>query len=271
MVRRRLDAELVRRGLASSREEARTLVAGGAVLVAGAPTSKPDRLVAEDEALVVGGPGRRFVSRGGEKLDAALERFRVAVSGRRCLDAGASTGGFTDCLLQRGAGFVLAVDVGYGQLHPKLRQDPRVAAAERTNVRHLRVADLNGPFELVVADLSFISLRAVAHNLAGELAAQGADVVLLVKPQFEAGKEHAARGRGVIRDAAVRRQALEDVASALVETGASIMGAMASPLLGPAGNAEYFLHARAHDGGGWVDGGPALDAMLDAAVAESPS
>jgi 23S rRNA (cytidine1920-2'-O)/16S rRNA (cytidine1409-2'-O)-methyltransferase len=271
VVRRRLDAELVRRGLAASREEARTLVAHGAVLVAGAPTSKADRMVAEDEPVVVAGPGRRFVSRGGDKLDAALRRFRAEVSGRRCLDAGASTGGFTDCLLQHGAASVLAVDVGYGQLHPKLRHDPRVVAAERTNVRHLRVTDVGGPFAVVVADLSFISLRAVVPSLAGELAAQGADLIVLVKPQFEAGRAQASRGRGVIRDAAVRRRALEDVASALVEAGTTIMGAMASPLLGPAGNAEYFLHARAHAGGGWVAGGTALDAMLDAAVAESPS
>jgi 23S rRNA (cytidine1920-2'-O)/16S rRNA (cytidine1409-2'-O)-methyltransferase len=271
VVRRRLDAELVRRGLASSREEASALLAEGAVLVAGAPTSKADRMVGEDEPLVVHGPGRRFVSRGGEKLEAALERFALDVSGRRCLDAGASTGGFTDCLLQRGAASVHCVDVGYGQLHPRLRHDSRVVVAERTNVRHLRVGDLGGPFEVVVGDLSFISLRTVVPSLAGELAGQGADVVLLVKPQFEAGRAQASRGKGVIRDATVRRAALGDVASALVETGATIMGAMASPLLGPAGNAEYFLHARAHTTGGWVDGGPALDAMLDAAVAESPS
>lgn len=270
MARRRLDAELVRRGLAASREEARTLVAGGAVLVAGAPASKPDRLVAEHEPLLVSGSGRPFVSRGGEKLDGALERFAVDVTDRRCLDAGASTGGFTDCLLRRGAASVLAVDVGYGQLHPQLRHDPRVVVAERTNVRNLRVADLDGPFEVVVADLSFISLRAVVPALAGELASRRAELVFLVKPQFEAGREQADRGRGVIRDAVVRRRALADVASALVETGATIMGAMASPLLGPAGNAEYFLHARAHEGGGWADGGSALDAMLDAAIAETP-
>ena len=260
----------MRRGLATSREDARRLVADGAVLVAGAPASKPDRLVAEHEPLLVGAAYRRFVSRGGEKLEAALERFGVDVTGKRCLDAGASTGGFTDCLLQRGAASVLAVDVGYGQLHPKLRHDRRVVVAERTNVRRLRVADLEGPFEVVVADLSFISLRTVLPNLAGELAAPSADLVLLVKPQFEAGRQHAVRGRGVIRDPSVRRGALADVASALVDTGASIMGAMASPLLGPAGNAEYLLHARAHAGGGWVDGGPALDAMLDAAIAETP-
>jgi 23S rRNA (cytidine1920-2'-O)/16S rRNA (cytidine1409-2'-O)-methyltransferase len=271
LARRRLDAELVRRGLAASREEARNLVEGGVVRVAGAPASKPDRLVAEHEPVLVSGAGRPFVSRGGEKLEAALARFRVDVAGKRCLDAGASTGGFTDCLLQRGAATVLAVDVGYGQLHPKLRHDPRVVVAERTNVRLLRAADLAGTFEVVAADLSFISLRAVVPNLAGDLACPGADLVLLVKPQFEAGRQHAARGRGVIRQPAVRRGALADVASALVETGATIMGAMASPLLGPAGNAEYFVHARAHEAGGWVDGGPALDAILDAAIAETPS
>ena len=267
MVRRRLDHELVRRGLAASREQARALVEDGAVLVKGGPADKPGRLVGEDEALVVQAPPR-FVSRGGEKLDAALDIFAVAVEGRRALDAGASTGGFTDCLLQRGALHVVAVDVGHGQLHPKLRQDPRVSVFERTNVRDLDAAAVGGPFDVVTADLSFISLTSVAPVLAGELAIPGGAVVVLVKPQFEAGRQAVQRGRGVVRDQAVRRAALERAASALARAGATIMGAMASPLLGPAGNAEFFLHARGHGAGG--TGHAELSAMLDAAVADAP-
>ena len=268
MARRRLDRELVRRGLAQSGEQARELVARGVVLVSGAVADKASRLVADSDPVVVQGAARRFVSRGGDKLDAALDRFALQVSGRRALDAGASTGGFTDCLLRRGAAAVVAVDVGYGQLDPGLRADARVTVLERTNVRHLRSEDLGGPFDLVVADLSFISLTAVVPLLAGALAAPGADVVLLVKPQFEAGRVAVARGRGVIRDPALRRQALAGVASALAGVGASIMGAMASPVLGPAGNVEFLLHARAHAGAAPPSVG--LDALLDAAVAESP-
>jgi 23S rRNA (cytidine1920-2'-O)/16S rRNA (cytidine1409-2'-O)-methyltransferase len=159
-VRRRLDTELVRRGLAISRERARALVEGGAVLVGGSLAEKPARLVSESEPVVVlDMASRRFVSRGGEKLDAALDRFDVVVSGRRCLDAGASTGGFTDCLLRRGASAVVAVDVGHGQLDASLRQDPRVEVLERTNLRTLEPVAVGGtPFALLVADLSFISL-----------------------------------------------------------------------------------------------------------------
>ncbi len=230
-------------------------------------------MVSESEPVVVVEDSRRFVSRGGDKLDAALERFGVDVSGRRCLDAGASTGGFTHCLLRRGAAAVVAVDVGYGQLDPALRGDARVEVLERTNVRALGPADVGGHrFEVVVADLSFISLATVAPVLAGALAAPGADIVVLVKPQFEAGRAEVSRGRGVIRDPEVRRGALVRVASALTSQGATIMGAMASPLLGPAGNAEFFLHARAHGadpahGGRLPDG---VVAALDAAVGAAP-
>jgi 23S rRNA (cytidine1920-2'-O)/16S rRNA (cytidine1409-2'-O)-methyltransferase len=270
----------VRRGLAGSRESARALVESGAVLVGGAPAGKPARLVAESEPVVVVGRATRFVSRGGDKLDAALDRFAVEVSDRRCLDAGTSTGGFTDCLLRRGAASVLAVDVGYGQLDPRLRRDPRVTVRERTNVRALTSDDLPaGPVDLVVADLSFISLTTVAPILAGPLAGPGADIVVLVKPQFEAGRAEVGRGRGVIRDPAVRRRALGSVASALASQGATIMGAMASPLLGPAGNAEFLVHARAHaapeagftfDVGGAITVDASVAAMLDAAVADAP-
>jgi 23S rRNA (cytidine1920-2'-O)/16S rRNA (cytidine1409-2'-O)-methyltransferase len=214
----------------------------------------------------------RFVSRGGAKLDAGLARFGVDVSGRRCLDAGASTGGFTHCLLQRGADIVVAVDVGYGQFDLRLRDDPRVRLLERTNIRSLRLADAGGvPFEVEVADLSFISLDSVAPVLCGGLAGPGADLVVLVKPQFEVGRAEAARGRGVVRDPTLRRQALGRAASALASQGATIMGAMASPVLGPAGNAEFLLHARAHERPAGIGALPAAVCdWLDDAVAAAP-
>ena len=226
-------------------------------------------MVAAHEPVLLTGDGPRFVGRGGEKLDAALDRFAVPVAGRRALDAGASTGGFTDCLLQRGAAEVVAVDVGYGQLHERLREDPRVVVRERTNVRDLAPGDLGEPFPLVVADLSFISLRAVAAPLVG-LAAAGADLVWLVKPQFEAGREEAARGRGVVRDPDVWRRVLGEVGSALGALGAAIMGAMASPLRGADGNVEFLLHARTPPVPPIPAGAPVeLDALVEAAVAEA--
>ena len=176
---------------------------------------------------------RRFVSRGGEKLDAALERFAVTVEGRTCLDAGASTGGFTDCLLKRGASRVWAVDVGHGQLAPELRDDPRVVVVERCNLRHATLESLGAlPFEVLVADLSFISLTVVAPTLATGLATPGADLVLLVKPQFEAGRAEVGRGRGVIRDPGIWRDAVVRVGNAFASQGAAIMGVMASPFSG---------------------------------------
>ena len=260
-VRRRLDAELVRRGLVPSREAASAAVAEGRVLVAGAPAHKPARLVAAAEPIELLGPPPRFVSRGGEKLDAALEAFGVDVTGRRALDAGASTGGFTDCLLQRGAVSVTAVDVGYGQIHERLRADPRVRVLERTDVRHF-VADV--PFDLVVADLSFISLVTVAPALLGANAAPGADVVVLVKPQFEAGRVEASRGRGVVRDPAVWRQVLDRVRVALEGREAAMMGVMVSPLTGADGNVEFLAHLRAHRSGP-PEGGVDLDSVVEAA------
>ena len=213
------------------------------MLVGGAPASKPAHLVDPGQAVEVVGPGPRFVGRGGEKLDAALERFTVPVAGRRALDAGASTGGFTDCLLQRGAAEVIAVDVGYGQLHERLRADPRVDVRERTNVRSLDRDAIGGPVDLVVADLSFISLRTVLPALV-PLVEPGGDLVLLVKPQFEAGRREAARGSGVIRDPEVWRRVVDEVATAAAEQRADRMDEMASPLTGADGNVEYLLHVR---------------------------
>ena len=247
------------------------------MLVGGAQADKAARLVRHDEPLeVLDDASERFVSRGGDKLDAALTRFAVDVAGRRCLDAGASTGGFTDCLLRRGAASVVAVDVGYGQLHPRLRHDGRVTVRERTNVRALRAADLpGGRVELVVCDLSFISLTVVAPVLLGELPRPGADVHALVKPQFEAGRAEVSRGRGVVRRPGARLEALRAVASAFASQRASIMGAMASPVLGPAGNAEFFIHARTWSSGPAApDGGRGdedLEAVLAAAVEAAPA
>jgi 23S rRNA (cytidine1920-2'-O)/16S rRNA (cytidine1409-2'-O)-methyltransferase len=215
---------------------------------------------------VVRGDGPRFVGRGGEKLAAAIDRFAVPVDGSRALDAGASTGGFTDCLLQYGARCVVAVDVGYGQLHERLRADPRVESVERTNVRDLVPGDLGPPFDLVVADLSFISLRTVLAPLLGQAVA-GAHVVLLVKPQFEAGRDEAARNRGVIRDPAVWRRVLDEVLIALRATGAAIMGAMVSPLTGTDGNVEFLVHARATTAADADRAGDYATAAVDEALA----
>jgi len=213
------------------------------VTVGGAIADKPARLVAPADAIEVRGPARSFVSRGGDKLAAALDRFDVDVDDRRVLDAGASTGGFTDCVLQRGARRVVAVDVGYGQLHEKLRADERVDVRDRTNVRGIDAEAIGGAVDLVVADLSFISLRTVAPALLG-CARPGADLILLVKPQFEAGRAEASSGRGVIKDPEVQARVLEEICADLRERGANIMGTMESPITGADGNREFLVHAR---------------------------
>jgi 23S rRNA (cytidine1920-2'-O)/16S rRNA (cytidine1409-2'-O)-methyltransferase len=199
--------------------------------------------VAPDEPIVlVSAP--RFVSRGGLKLEAALEAFELSVAGVRTLDVGASTGGFTDCLLQRGAAHVVAVDVGHGQLHERLRADGRVTVRERCNVRRITAADLDGErFAVVVADLSFISLTTVTPALL-ELAADGADVVALIKPQFEVGRVEASRGKGVIRDPILWRSAIARVRDAFATSGAVMIGLMASPVTGADGNVEFLAHLR---------------------------
>jgi len=241
--RRRLDAELVRRGLSSSRSEAQAAIEAGWVTVSGAPTSKTSRLVAPDEPVRVIDRAR-FVSRGGDKLDAALEHFGVIVEARRALDAGASTGGFTDCLLQRGAREVVAVDVGHGQLHPRVRDDGRVVVLERTNIRSVTAELLGGTFDVVVADLSFISLRTVTEALL-RVAAPGADLVWLVKPQFEAGRIEVARGRGVVKDQVVRSRVQHEIDELLTASGATVRNWMDCPVVGPAGNVELLVHAVA--------------------------
>lgn len=241
--RRRLDVELLRRGLTESRQQARHLIDEGRVLVSNAPADKAGRLVAPGEPIRVLGPPARYVGRGGDKLAGALDRFDLRPDGARALDAGASTGGFTDALLQAGAASVVAVDVGRGQLHERLRADPRVDVREQTDIRSVVPADVGGPVDLVVADLSFISLRAVIDALMALVAPHG-DLVVLVKPQFEAGRAEASKGRGVIRDPDVWHRVLDDVVVAIEAAGGAIMDAMVSPLRGADGNAEFLVHVR---------------------------
>ncbi|WP_110183537.1 TlyA family RNA methyltransferase [Nocardioides solisilvae] len=245
--RLRLDQELVRRGLARSREHASTLVAEGRVKVAGVVASKPATGVTTDVALVVAeDPGRpEFASRGGHKLAGALDSFArhgLDVAGRRCLDAGASTGGFTDVLLRSGARQVLAVDVGYGQLVWRLRQDDRVVVHDRTNIRDLSPELVGEPVDLVVGDLSFISLELVLDALISVTAPDGA-LVLMVKPQFEVGKDRVGKG-GVVRDAGLRAEAVQKIADASAARGWGAVAVCTSPLPGPSGNVEFFLLLR---------------------------
>ena len=242
MSRRRLDAELVRRGLVPSRGDAVEAIEAHRVLVNGAVAEKAARLVALGDAIVVSGEPPRFVSRGGEKLDHGLNEFGVDVAGLRVLDAGASTGGFTDCLLQRGARQVVALDVGHGQLHPRIRNDDRVLVMERCNVRSVESDDIGGPVDLVVADLSFISLTKVAATLV-RLVAPGGGLVLLVKPQFEAGRAEVSRGKGVITDPEIQARACRDVQISLEEAGTVVRGWTESPLTGADGNREYLVYA----------------------------
>lgn len=244
--RRRLDAELVRRGLAPSRERAQADIAGGRVTVGGAPATKAARLVDAGEAVVVHGPPPRWVSRAGAKLEGAVDHFDLAplLDGARVLDCGASTGGFTDCALQHGAVEVIAVDVGHNQLHERLRAHPRVRNIERTNLRTLDPAVVGGPVDVVVGDLSFISLKLVLEPVFA-VARPGAVYALLVKPQFEAGRSEVAKGRGIVTDPAVWRRVLQEVCTALSERGATIMGAMVSPITGSDGNVEFVVVGRA--------------------------
>lgn len=245
--RTRLDAELVRRGLARSRDHAAELVAAGRVRLRGSVAGKAAAMVdpADPVQVTEAGDGDELVSRGGHKLAGALDAFAAAglsVENRRCLDAGASTGGFTDVLLRRGAASVVAVDVGYGQLAWRLRTDPRVTVLERTNVRTLTPEAIGGPVEVTVADLSFISLRLVLPALVACTVPDG-DVVPMVKPQFEVGRERVGK-RGVVRDPSLRAGAVLDVAAAAHALGLGVAGVTVSPLPGPTGNIEYFLWLR---------------------------
>lgn len=265
--RARVDAELVRRGLARSRQQAAELIGAGRVSIDGIPAAKAATAVSLDAKLVVtDADERRWVSRGAHKLIGALDAFGVAVDGRRCLDAGASTGGFTEVLLDRGAREVVAADVGYGQLAWSLRSDPRVVVMERTNVRELAADAIGGSVDLIVADLSFISLGTVLPALVA-CASSHADIVPMVKPQFEVGKDRVGAG-GVVTDPALRAEAVLTVAHRAAGLGWHPVGVTASPLPGPSGNVEYFLRLRA--AGDAALTGTALDAAVAHAVAEGP-
>jgi 23S rRNA (cytidine1920-2'-O)/16S rRNA (cytidine1409-2'-O)-methyltransferase len=258
VARLRLDKVLVDRGLAPSRERARALIMEGKVLVADMPAEKPGTMVEPTVAIRLRGEDIPYVSRGGLKLAHALDHFALDVAGKVALDAGASTGGFTDVLLQRGAARVYAVDVGYGQLAWKLRQDPRVVVIERQNLRDLEQARIPEPLDLAVADLSFISLTLVLDKLAELLAGPGSGgaaagarkpLVPLIKPQFEVGKGNVGKG-GVVRDPALRQQAVDGVLAFARARGWEIGGVTESPILGPAGNVEFLALLRTPDAPG---------------------
>jgi 23S rRNA (cytidine1920-2'-O)/16S rRNA (cytidine1409-2'-O)-methyltransferase len=267
VTRARLDAELVRRGLARSRQQAAELIEQGRVVVRGVPAGKPATVVDRDTPVTVReSTERAWASRGAHKLAGALDHFAdLDVTGRRCLDAGASTGGFTDVLLDRGAAEVVAVDVGYGQLVWRLRSDARVRVHDRTNIRTVGSDDLGGRVDLTVADLSFISLRTVLPALAACTGPAG-ELLPMVKPQFEVGRERLGSG-GVVRDPVLRREALGEVAAAARDLGLVLRGAVASSLPGQSGNVEYFLRlARGASGADDVG-----DDVLTRAVAEGPA
>ncbi len=241
--RLRLDQYLVDNGLAPSRAKAAGMILAGLVKVNGQKAHKAGSAVPEGALVEVAGPEHPYVSRGGMKIEGALEHFGLDPQGWCCLDVGASTGGFTDCLLQRGASQVTALDVGYGQLAWKLRQDRRVECLERVNVRHVTEDVAPGPFDLIVVDVSFISLTLVTPPLAARLKPGGL-LLVMVKPQFEAGKQQVGSG-GVVRDQAVQKACVDKVANHLAGLGLHILGRCPSPVTGPKGNQEHFLLARA--------------------------
>jgi len=245
--RRRLDLELVRRELTASRAEAQALIAEHRVLVNGSVADKASRQVAVADAVIVEGPPDRFVGRGAYKLDHALDAFGLDVAGLRVLDAGASTGGFTDCVLQRGAAQVVALDVGHGQLHERLRHDPRVVNRERFNVREVTAEAIGGEVELIVGDLSFISLGLVIAPLAA-VCKPGSSMILLVKPQFEAGRQEVAKGRGVITDPAIHERVRDEIEQHLIAAGCTVRGWTPSPITGAEGNREFLVHATTSEG-----------------------
>lgn len=232
---------MVRRGLVTSRDRAREAVASGQVTVNGAVAQKSARLVLPGDALELIGPPARYVSRGGEKLEGALAAFDLDVAGMRCCDVGSSTGGFTDCLLQRGAAEVVAIDVGRAQLHERLINDHRVSLYERTDIRDVDPSAIGAPFDLVTADVSFISLTSILDCLV-RMVSSGAPVLVLVKPQFEVGRRLVNKGRGVIRDPEQWQAAIDRVLTAATEFGIPAQEAAPSVLKGAQGNTEFFLH-----------------------------
>jgi 23S rRNA (cytidine1920-2'-O)/16S rRNA (cytidine1409-2'-O)-methyltransferase len=245
-VRRRLDAELVRRELAHSRAVAQQLIEADRVLVNGAVAAKASRQVSPADAIVIDGPPSRFVGRGAAKLEHALIEFDIDVSGLRLLDAGASTGGFTDCLLQRGAQEVVAVDVGHGQLHERLRADRRVVNVERQNVRNITADILGGVVDGAVGDLSFISLRLVIAPIIS-VCQPGGFMVFLVKPQFEAGRAEVSKGRGIVSDPVIHERVRREIDAALRASRCRVVAWTSSPIAGADGNVEFLVHATTPD------------------------
>ncbi len=239
----RLDQLVVDRGLAESRTRAQALVLAGRVLVDGKRVDKAGSLVLQSAEITLKGETLPYVSRGGVKLAGAIDGFSVQITGLRCLDVGASTGGFTDCLLQRGARSVAAVDVGYGQLASKLRSDPRVLVRERTNARSLTPEDIGGVVDLTVVDASFIGLGKLLPAIA-RCTRHGGQLLALVKPQFEVGREEASKTKGVVKDPALRARAIERVATEVRDAGFRVLGERDSTLAGPSGNVEAFIWAE---------------------------
>ena len=237
----RLDRLLVERGLAASREKAQAIIAAGHVLVNGQRQDKAGTSVPSAAELRITGEALPFVGRGGLKLEAALKEFRISVEGRTALDIGASTGGFTDCLLQHGCEKVYAVDVGYGQLAWKLRQDPRVIVIERTNIREMEPSLVPGPVDIVVIDVSFISLEKVVPAVLKFLK-KGSELIALIKPQFEAGRGQVGKG-GIVRDEAARTAVVERIAGFVRDQGLEVKGVIPSPITGQDGNVEFLIHA----------------------------
>jgi 23S rRNA (cytidine1920-2'-O)/16S rRNA (cytidine1409-2'-O)-methyltransferase len=233
---------MVQRGLAESREKAKATIMAGLVEVDKRPLDKPGHLISVSAAISLKEPFPPYVSRGGLKLEAALDQFAVDVKGKVLLDVGASTGGFTDCLLQRGAEKVIAVDVGYGQLHWKIRQDPRVIVLERTNIRHLKPEDVKEQIHGAVIDVSFISLRLVVPAVS-KLILRDAFIVALIKPQFEVDKGQVGKG-GVVRDPSLHQQVIDRLSRFFEDVGWTVLGHIPSPLLGPKGNKEFFVFMR---------------------------
>lgn len=246
-MRRRLDLAMVKRRITDSRSEAARLIEAGVVTVGGAPAEKASRLVGDDEPIEVL-EVKRWVGRGAGKLEGALHAFHLDVEGRSALDAGASTGGFTECLLAHGARRVVAIDVGHNQIHERLLADDRVVSREKTDIRTVTVGDLPFPVSLVVADLSFISLASVVAHLVGLLTPEQGhatcELVVLVKPQFELGRKEVSKGRGVVTDPVLHERAVETVTTALGAAGCEIAGIIESPVLGAEGNKEFLVHAR---------------------------
>lgn len=263
-VKKRLDILLVEQGLMNSREKARAVIMAGQVYVDGQKSDKPGTAVAEDAKLEIRGETLRYVSRGGLKLEKAMSVFPVALTEAVCADIGASTGGFTDCMLQNGAKRVYAVDVGYGQLAWSLRNDPRVVNLERTNIRYVTAEQIPEPLDFVSIDVSFISLRLVLP-VAARLLREGGRAVCLVKPQFEAGREKVGK-KGVVRDRAVHGEVLRNAAGYATDSGFSVLGLDFSPVKGPEGNIEYLMFLQ-KDG---VAAPPVadIDALVEASHAE---